>query len=128
MPNALFWGTVMVFASVVPMVGTALVWLPGGLYLLLLGHTWGALGMMVWCALAGLVCDNLLRPRLIGGQANLHPLLTFFSVLGGLSLFGMAGLILGPLILAVLLSLLNIYQRHFLAPPEECPPGPASQP
>jgi len=123
-PNALFWGTVMVFASVVPIVGTALVWVPAGIYLIVLGETGKALGVMAWCLTAGLVCDNLLRPRLIGGQANLHPLLTFFSVLGGLSLFGIVGLILGPLILAVLLSLLEVYQRYFLNPPaDETEPG-----
>jgi len=113
-PNALFWGTVMVFASVVPLVGTALVWAPGGIYLLVTGNPVQGVGVMVWCLAAGLICDNLLRPRLIGRGSNLHPLLTFFSVLGGLSLFGVVGLILGPLVLAVLLSLLDVYQRYFL--------------
>jgi predicted PurR-regulated permease PerM len=117
-PNALFWGTVMVFASVVPLIGTALVWAPAGTYLILSGHVGEALGMMAWCLMAGLTCDNVLRPRLIAGQANLHPLLTFFSILGGLSLFGVVGLILGPLILALLLSLLKVYQRFFV---EETP-------
>ena len=115
-PNALFWGTVMTFASVVPLVGTTLVWLPGGLYLMANDHTWPAAGMMIWCLIAGLTCDNILRPRLIRGEAQVHPLLTFFSVLGGLSLFGIVGLILGPLVLAVLLSLLAIYQDYFLIP------------
>ena len=115
-PNALFWGTVMIFASVVPLVGTALIWLPGGLYLMANDHLWPAVGMMVWCLIAGLTCDNILRPRLIRGEAQVHPLLTFFSVLGGLSLFGLVGLILGPLVLAVLLSLLAIYQDYFLLP------------
>ncbi|WP_197282132.1 AI-2E family transporter [Dethiosulfatarculus sandiegensis] len=113
-PNALFWGTVMVFASVVPLIGTALVWAPAGTYLILTGHVAGSIGMMIWCLLAGLTCDNILRPRLIAGQANLHPLLTFFSVLGGISLFGVVGLILGPLVLALLLSLLKVYQRFFV--------------
>lgn len=132
-PNALFWGTVMVFASVVPLVGTALVWAPGGIYLLVTGNPVQGVGVMVWCLAAGLICDNVLRPRLIGRGSNLHPLLTFFSVLGGLSLFGVVGLILGPLVLAVLLSLLDVYQRYFLpnalasegeAPAaEKAPPG-----
>ena len=122
-PNALFWGTVMVFASVVPLVGTALVWLPAGIYLIVMGQTSQALGVMAWCLAAGLTCDNLLRPKLIGGQADLHPLLTFFSVLGGISLFGIVGLILGPLVLAVLISLLEVYQRYFLNP-SHLPPQP----
>ncbi len=122
-PNALFWGTVMVFASVVPLVGTALVWVPGCIYLVVAGESGQALGTALWCLVSSLACDNVLRPRLIGAQTNLHPLLTFFSILGGLTLFGMVGLILGPLILAILLSLLEVYQRYFLeAPLPE--PGP----
>lgn len=123
-PNALFWGTVMVFASVVPLVGTALVWLPGGIYLIITGSTLQAVGVMAWCLIASLVCDNILRPRLIGGDTNLHPLLTFFSVLGGISLFGVVGLILGPLVLAILISLLDVYQRYFLNDPPQPGEGP----
>jgi predicted PurR-regulated permease PerM len=112
-PNAPFWGTVMVFSSVVPLVGTALVWVPAGLYLMAMDQTGQALGAMGWCLAAGLTCDNILRPRLLGAQGGIHPLLTFFSVLGGISLFGVVGLLLGPLVLAVLLSLLEVYQRYF---------------
>jgi predicted PurR-regulated permease PerM len=113
-PNALFWGTVMVFASVVPIVGTALVWVPGGIYLIIMGDYGQASGVMIWCLIVSLICDNWLRPKLIGGQADLHPLLTFFAVLGGISYFGLVGLILGPLVLAILLSLIEVYKRYFL--------------
>ncbi len=124
-PNAPFWGTVMVFASVVPLVGTALVWLPAGIYLFVMSHPGQAVAVMVWCVAAGVTCDNILRPRLLGGQSGVHPLLTFFSVLGGMSLFGVVGLLLGPLVLAVLISLLEVYQRYFqngqLPPPQPEP-------
>lgn len=113
-PNALFWGTVMVFASVVPIVGTALVWVPGGIYLIIMGDYGQASGVMIWCLIVSVICDNWLRPKLIGGQADLHPLLTFFAVLGGISYFGLVGLILGPLVLAILLSLIEVYKRYFL--------------
>jgi len=128
-PNALFWGTVMVFASVVPMVGTALVWVPGGIYLIVLGQTGQALGVMIYCLVVMIFCDNWLRPKLIGSQARLHPLLTFFAVLGGITYFGMVGLILGPLVLAILLSLIEVYQRYFLtqAPELICPPSAPEQ-
>jgi predicted PurR-regulated permease PerM len=115
-PNALFWGTVMVFASVVPIFGTALVWVPAGIYLIIMGDWPQAVAVMVWCSVTMVVCDNWLRPKLIGGEANLHPLLTFFAVLGGITYFGMVGLILGPLVLAILLSLIEVYQRYFLQP------------
>ena len=115
-PNAPFWGTVMIFASVVPIVGTALVWLPAGVYLVVLGNWGQALGVAAWCLVTGAISDNVLRPKLLGGSGRIHPLLTFFSVLGGLALFGLLGLILGPLVLAMLLSLLDVYQRYFLEP------------
>jgi predicted PurR-regulated permease PerM len=115
-PNAPFWGTVMVFASVVPLVGTALVWVPACVYLLVLGHWGQAIGVGVWSLVVGTISDNFLRPRLLGGSGSIHPLLTFFSVLGGLAAFGMVGLILGPLVLAMLLSLVDVYQRYFLTP------------
>jgi predicted PurR-regulated permease PerM len=118
-PNSPFWGTVMVFASVMPIVGTAVVWVPGGLFLILTGHVGSAVGMMVWCLVAALVCDNFLRPKLIGGLGRLHPLLVFFSVLGGLLLFGVVGLVLGPMVLALLLSLLEVYRLHFVIHEED---------
>jgi len=123
-PNSPFWGTLMVFASVVPIVGTATVWVPGGVFLLLTGHTGPAIGMMIWCLVAAVVCDNFLRPKLIGGLGGLHPLLVFFSVLGGLFLFGVVGLVLGPMVLALLLSLLEVYRLHFVNHEDETAPEP----
>lgn len=127
-PNALFWGTVMAFSSVVPLVGTGLVWAPAGVFLILTGSTGAAVGVMVWCFVSQLLLDNLVRPRIVGGSA-LHPLLTFFSILGGLTTFGLVGIILGPLVLALLLSLIEIYQRYFLQPaPVVVTPAPGTEP
>lgn len=120
-PNSPFWGTVMVFASVVPIFGTAVVWLPGGLFLLLSGMTEAGIGVMIWCLISALVCDNLLRPKLLGNVTHLHPLMIFFAVLGGLLLFGVVGLVLGPMVLALMLSLLEVYRLHFV--PNEIAPG-----
>ena len=115
-PNSPFWGTLMVFASVVPIVGIALVWVPAVIYLLIMGQVLAPILLAIWCLLVGLSCDNVLRPKLLGQERGIHPLLTFFSVLGGLSLYGMVGLFIGPLILAVLISLLEVYERYFLNP------------
>ena len=116
LPNALFWGTVMTFASVVPIVGTSLVWLPAGIFLLASGDTWQAITVMAWSGVSAVVCDNIIRPKLLGSASNLHPLLVFFAIIGGLGMFGMAGLLLGPMIVAFLVSLLKVYQDYFLAP------------
>ena len=115
-PNSPFWGTLMVFSSVVPIVGIALVWVPAVIYLLIVGSTISAVLLGVFCLLVGLSCDNILRPKLLGSERGIHPLLTFFSVLGGLNVYGMVGLFIGPLILAVLLSLMEVYERYFLNP------------
>ncbi|MCB2189390.1 MAG: AI-2E family transporter [Deltaproteobacteria bacterium] len=119
-PKAVFWGVTMVMASVVPLIGTGLIWVPTVIYLLVQSQTGAAIGVGVWCLVVGLVCDNILRPRFLGGATNIHPLATFFSVLGGLGFFGLTGLILGPMVLAILLSLLGIYEKHFLSPAPLC--------
>ncbi len=126
-PNAPFWGTVMIFASVIPLVGTAVIWLPAGLYLILVGNVGQAVGVMAWCLIAAVISDNFLRPRLIGKAAGLHSLLIFFSVLGGLATFGVAGLILGPMVLALLLSLIEVYRLHFIQPMEDDCPEPEGE-
>ncbi len=118
-PHALFWATVMVFASVVPVVGTALVWVPAGAYMIMVGELGAGIGMMIWCLMAAIVGDNFLRPRLIGSGTGLHPLLTFFAILGGIASFGLVGLLVGPMVLALLLALLEIYQGSFLVAGEE---------
>ncbi len=126
LPNALFWGTVMTFASVVPIVGTSLVWLPAGIFLLASGQIWQAIAVMAWSGASAAVCDNIIRPKLLGSASNLHPLLVFFAIMGGLGMYGLAGLLLGPMTLAFLVSLLQVYQRYFLDPSRQSDSDPAS--
>lgn len=113
----LFWGTMIGFASFIPIVGTALIWLPASAYLLLSGDTTWAIFLAVWSiAVVGSI-DNILRPFLMKGSAGMNTLLIFFSLLGGIHLFGLIGLIYGPLVFAVTIVLFNIYEvefQHFL--------------
>ena len=127
LPNALFWGTVMTFASVVPIVGTSLIWLPAGIFLLASGQIWQAIAVMAWSGASAAVCDNIIRPKLLGSASNLHPLLVFFAIMGGLGMYGLAGLLLGPMTLAFLVSLLQVYQRYFLDPSRQSDSDPASE-
>jgi predicted PurR-regulated permease PerM len=107
---ALFWGTVMAFASLIPVIGTALIWVPAALYL---GFSAGwkvTTFFVLWnLAVVGSV-DNFLRPYLIGGEAGLSPLLIFFAILGGVQLFGLIGILYGPLILGLCGVLLYLYE------------------
>ncbi|MDB1124809.1 AI-2E family transporter [Vibrio algarum] len=109
----LFWGTMFGFASFIPVVGTALIWIPATLYLFVIGETNWAIFLAVWSiALVGSI-DNVLRPLLMQGSAGMNTLMIFFSLLGGIQLFGLIGLIYGPIIFAVTIVLFNIYEEEF---------------
>ncbi|MFC1237054.1 AI-2E family transporter [Vibrio sp. F74] len=110
---ALFWGAMFGFASFIPIVGTALIWIPATLYLLITGDTNWAIFLAVWSiALVGSI-DNVLRPLLMQGSAGMNTLMIFFSLLGGIQLFGLIGLIYGPIVFAVAIVLFNIYEEEF---------------
>ena len=110
----LFWGTMMAFASLIPLVGTALIWIPAALYLLLAGH-WGyALFLALWCAIVVGSIDNFLRPLFMKGSGqNMSTLVIFFSLLGGINVFGLIGLLYGPLIIGLTMVFLYMYSLEF---------------
>ncbi|MGC9458493.1 AI-2E family transporter [Vibrio genomosp. F10] len=109
----LFWGTMMGFASFIPVVGTALIWIPATIYLYLTGDTNWAIFLAIWSvAIVGSI-DNILRPLLMQGSAGMNTLMIFFSLLGGIQLFGLIGLIYGPLIFAITMVLFTIYEEDF---------------
>uniref|UniRef100_A0A832GMZ3 AI-2E family transporter n=1 Tax=Caldimicrobium thiodismutans TaxID=1653476 RepID=A0A832GMZ3_9BACT len=105
-----------VLASFLPFLGTGLVWIPLTIFLFLSGHYIKALILLLFCALTIAQVDNLLKPLLIGGKTKIHNLLMFFAVLGGISQFGLSGIFLGPIILGLFLSILEIYKSHLLEP------------
>lgn len=109
----LFWGTMMAFASLIPVVGTTLVWGPAVIYLLLTG-SWGkALFLAVYCGVVVGSIDNFLRPVLMSGQARMSTLWLFLAILGGLQAFGLLGLVYGPLVFGLLAVLLYLYEEEF---------------
>jgi predicted PurR-regulated permease PerM len=109
----LFWGSVMAFASLIPVVGTALVWVPASLFLLVTGHIGKAIFLAVWCAVIVGSIDNFLRPALMRGEGHMSTLWIFFSVLGGIQLFGLPGLVYGPLVFGLCAVLLYLYRLEF---------------
>src|SRR5688572_3251825 len=100
----------MTFLSMVPMLGAFIVWVPAAIYLAITGHWTKALILTAWGTLAIGMIDNFLRPKLVGSRTRLHELLIFFSVLGGLNVFGVLGVVLGPVVLAITLSLIDVYR------------------
>ena len=110
-----FWGAVMAFASLIPVVGTALVWVPAAGYLLVSG-AWGrSLFLVIWSVLIVGMIDTLLRPLFMKGGAGMSTVLIFFSILGGISYFGLTGLLYGPLVFGITMVLLYIYDLEFEA-------------
>jgi len=105
----LVWGVAMAFFSMVPVVGTALVWLPAGVILILSQHTGSGIFLMIWGLVVSL-SDNLIRPMIMRGRSELHPLLIFFSLLGGVFSFGPLGILLGPLAIVLAISMLQAYE------------------
>jgi len=122
LPSPLLFGTVMAFMALIPVVGTAIVWLPGVLYLFFTGQTTWGVGLLLWSALVVGQIDNVLRPLLIGGKAGMPLPLLIVGILGGLFSFGLMGLIIGPLVLTVLLFVLEEYHREVPGAEESAPP------
>lgn len=112
-PNPAIWGAIGVIAALIPMIGTAVVIVPGLVYLFSAGSAGAALGLLAWGAVIVGSVDNLLRPKLFERGINIHPFFILISVLGGLEFFGAVGFLLGPLLLSLLFSLLDIYKKEF---------------
>lgn len=111
-PGAVLWATVTFVTALIPVFGTFLVWAPIAAFLALTGHIGKALFLVGWGALVVGSIDNLLYPYLVGDKLRLHTVPTFFSVLGGISLFGPAGLILGPITLAIAIALIDVWWQR----------------
>ncbi len=128
-PQAAFWGTVMIPASIIPVVGAAIIWFPAVIYLFLLGSWVNSLALLVFCTLVIGTVDNLLKPLLMRGTRSTPTVFVLLAILGGISYFGMIGFILGPFILSLLLSMLAIYEKAILEPSRSraaaaAPPAP----
>jgi predicted PurR-regulated permease PerM len=115
LPAPLLWGVVMALLAVVPVLGAFVVWIPAAIFLAMEGSWEKALILAVWGAAVVGTIDNVLRPILVGQRLKLHTVLAFISVVGGLILFGPAGLILGPVALTVTMALLEVWRRRTAA-------------
>ncbi len=111
-PSPLVWGTVMVLCAFIPFGGTGLVWVPGSVYLILTGFYIKAVILVIYGIMIIGTIDNLLRPYLMSSRTNIHPLLLFFSVIGGISAFGIIGIFAGPLIMALAIAFYELYVQN----------------
>jgi len=142
-PSAAFWGTVMAVLSIVPGIGSALVWVPAAIYLGVIDRMGAAIGLVVWCGLVVGLIDNLMRPWLVGRDTKMPDLMILLGTLGGLFAFGAAGVLIGPIIAALFITVWELYGEAFKdvlpdawaaepeptdAPAGEPPSRPESQP
>ena len=110
---AFFWGSLMGFASLIPFVGMALIWVPAVGYLALMGRWKAALFLFLWCTLLVGMIDNFLRPFLMRGEGKMSPFYVFLAIIGGVTYFGLPGILYGPLILAFARVMLFIYKVEY---------------
>jgi predicted PurR-regulated permease PerM len=125
--GAIFWGTAMTVLSIIPGIGGALIWVPAAIILVAGGQIMRGIVLALFCALVVGSVDNLLRPRLVGRDIQMHELLIFFSTLGGLMFFGAMGFILGPILAALFVTAWEMFGTAFrsaLVEPESGPPAP----
>jgi predicted PurR-regulated permease PerM len=112
-PEAALLGALTAVASLVPVIGTLLIWVPAGVLLIAAGHPVAGIFELSWGALVvGVFSDYFLRPKLVGGKGHIPTLLTFISLFGGVEVFGLMGLVLGPVIASVALAVLRTYDRE----------------
>jgi predicted PurR-regulated permease PerM len=120
------WGVAVTFAALVPILGSHLGWVPACVYLFLYASTWQWVGMLLFGIVVISGIDNVIKPLLLQGSADIHPLLGFLSILGGILAFGVFGLLVGPVILSLVLSAVRIYRLDVLRAPPPPEPSPAS--
>jgi predicted PurR-regulated permease PerM len=124
-PKPHLWSLMVVFAAVIPLVGSPLAWVPAGLYLLLTGSTGAGVGLLIYGAVVISGIDNVIKPVILKGAAQIHMMLAFLSILGGVYTFGPKGLIAGPVVLSLVLSAYRIY-RYDVLRWRTLPPAPAA--
>lgn len=112
LPAPLLWGTVRALLALLPVFGAAIIWLPAAIYLAVQGDWHKALLLMGWGAIVISLIDNMLYPVFVKDKLRLHTVPVFIVVLGGLAVFGATGIVLGPLVLAVGMALLDIWRRR----------------
>jgi predicted PurR-regulated permease PerM len=132
LPSPVLWGAVMALFALLPVLGTPMIWVPASIYLLIDGHVWQGVFLLVYGTIAILVIlDTFVRPVLLGSSTDLHPFFVLVGVLGGAAVFGFIGLFLGPLLIGVLVSVLKVWEREYLDPLvnlDDDPPAPPAPP
>ena len=108
-PSPILWGIVMVILSMLPFVGAYLIWLPAAVFKIVSGDLFNGIGLLIYGVLIVSTVDNIIRPKIVSKKGKVHPVLVLLGVIGGLQVFGLLGIIIGPLILAILMVFFDLY-------------------
>ena len=127
-PSALLLGLAAAVCSVIPLVGTMLVWLPSAIYLMATGHLWKGIALIVWSSLVVGTVDNIVRPLVLGSRVELHPLLLLFALLGGVQVFGFIGIFIGPMVISVIVPLVEMLRDELASAYRDASPVPNTLP
>ncbi len=111
--HVVFWATIMAFASLIPYIGASIIWVPVAAVLIFQGNIVWSVFLVLWGLVVVSSVDNIARPYLIGSSTKMHPLATFLVVLGGIFVFGLKGIIFGPLILSLAVTMIHIYELEY---------------
>jgi predicted PurR-regulated permease PerM len=128
LPSPATWGAVMFFLSLLPMLGAWMVWIPAAVYLALVGQVVSAAILLGWGVAFSILVDNLLYMRIAGNRMRLHQVPALLSFLGGLAVFGVSGIILGPAILAATTAVLDVWHRRATGETTEAAPEKEPRP
>ncbi len=112
--RAILWGAIAAILAMLPGIGTIVIMLPAIIYLFMTGALFNAIGLLIWAFVAIVVVDNIIGPQLMSRGSNMHPLLILLSVLGGISMFGPIGFIVGPVVIALFIALLEICNQYII--------------
>jgi predicted PurR-regulated permease PerM len=112
LPAPLLWGVVMGLLAIIPVLGAFVIWVPAAVYLALSGELWKAGALVAWGTIVVGTIDNVLYPIFVGKRLRLHTLPVFIAIVGGLSVFGTAGVVLGPLVLALLMAIIEVWKQR----------------
>lgn len=116
LPEPAFWGVLTGFCSIIPIVGTGIIWVPAAVFFFATGQTWEGVGLIAWCAIIMGSSDNIIRFMLAKRMADVHPVITVLGIIFGLQFLGFPGLIFGPLIISYFIILLRIYYAEYQTP------------
>jgi len=111
--QAVFWGAIMAMLSLLPLIGSPIIWVPAVIILALSGNYAQAIGLFLFCSIIVGQIDNVLRPILVGRDTSMHELFIFFGTLGGIGMFGLPGFIIGPVVAALFVTVWDIYGETF---------------